>query len=160
MRAWLPAFILGVCPKGYHVWVARPFRILALDVGDRRIGIAVTDALGVTVQGRKTRTRQGLSEDMEHIRTLVAEDGVEEVVVGHPLRMGGEVGAQARKCEAFAQRLREVLGIPVMLWDERLTSFAAEQHLEELGLDWRRRRKHVDELSAVLILEDYLRQRS
>lgn len=140
--------------------VMRPPRILALDLGDRRIGIAITDALGVTVQGRKTRLRSSLAEDLEHIRSLVQADGVEEVVVGYPMHMDGEVGRQGHKCEIFAENLRKVLDVPVVLWDERLTSFAAEQHLEELGLDWRRRRKHVDELAATLILEDYLRRRS
>ena len=133
---------------------------MALDVGDRRIGIAVTDLLGVTVQGRPTRGRKNLEDDIEHIRNLVEEDGVGEVVVGHPLHMDGSRTRQTEKTEAFVQRLESVLSVPVVRWDERLTTFAAEQQLEELGLDWRKRRRHVDELAATLILEDYLGQRS
>ena len=131
-------------------------RTMALDVGDRRIGIAISDALGLTVQGRPTLTRTNVGADIEHIRRLVAENEVGRLVVGHPLHMDGASSPQSEKTEAFAERLKKVLPVPVALWDERLTSFAAEQHLEELGLDWRARRRHVDEVAAVLILEDYL----
>ena len=131
-------------------------RTMALDVGDRRIGIAISDALGMTVQGRPTLTRTNVEADIDHIRRLVTENEVGNLVVGYPLHMDGACSPQSEKTEAFAERLRKVLPIPVDLWDERLTSFAAEQHLEELGLDWRERRRHVDEVAAVLILEDYL----
>ncbi len=134
-------------------------RTMALDVGDKRIGIAVTDTLGVTVHGRPTRRRNSLSADVEHIRALVEEDGVVEVVVGHPRHMDGTRTRQTEKTEAFAGHLKTVLPVPVILWDERLTSFDAEERLEEMGLDWRHRRAHVDELAATLILEDYLGQR-
>jgi putative Holliday junction resolvase len=137
-----------------------PLRTMALDVGDKRIGIAVTDALGMTVQGRPTRRRKNLSADVEYIRALVEEDGVVEVVVGHPLHMDGARSRQTEKTEAFAEHLRTVLPVPVVYWDERLTSFDAEERLEEMGLGWRKRREHVDELAATLILEDYLRQRA
>ncbi len=129
---------------------------MALDVGDRKIGIAITDPLGMTVQGRPTLTRTRVEADIEHIRRLATENEVGQIVVGHPLHMDGTVSSQSEKTEAFAECLKRILPTPVALWDERLTSFAAEQHLEELGLDWRERRKHVDEVSAVLILEDYL----
>ena len=131
-------------------------RTMALDVGDRRIGIAISDALGMTVQGRPTLTRTNVEADIKHIRRLVTDNEVGHLVVGHPLHMDGSASPQSEKTEAFAERLKKVLPIPVALWDERLTSFAAEQHLEELGLDWRERRRHVDEVAAVLILEDYL----
>ena len=131
-------------------------RTMALDVGDRKIGIAITDGLGMTVQGRPTLTRTNVEADTEHIRHLVTENEVGRIVVGHPLHMDGASSPQSEKTEAFAESLKKVLPIPVALWDERLTSFAAEQHLEELGLDWRARRKHVDEVAAVLILEDFL----
>jgi putative Holliday junction resolvase len=129
---------------------------MALDVGDRRIGIAVTDALGMTVQGRPTRVRTRLDDDIEHIRELVEENSVAELVVGYPVRMDGSSSRQTAKTENFAKELKSALSIPIVFWDERLTSFTAEQRLEEMGLDWRKRRKHVDEFAATLILEDYL----
>jgi putative Holliday junction resolvase len=128
---------------------------MALDVGDRRIGMAITDALGVTVQGRPTLRRRTLERDIEQIRQVIQDEEVEEVVVGHPLHMDGASSPQSQKIEKFVESLRDAIGVRVVLWDERLTSFAAEQHLEELGLDWRARRKHVDEVAAILILEDY-----
>ncbi len=137
-----------------------PVRTMALDVGDKRIGIAVTDALGMTVQGRPTRGRKSLSADIEYIRALVEEDSVVEVVVGHPRHMDGTRTRQTEKTEAFAEHLKTALPVPVVFWDERLTSFDAEERLEEMGLGWRKRRDYVDELAATLILEDYLRQRA
>jgi putative Holliday junction resolvase len=131
---------------------------MALDVGDRRIGIAVTDALGLTVQGRPTFLRRSLAEDVGHIEDLVRENAVSLLVVGHPTHMDGARTRQTEKTEAFAERLRSALGIRVVLWDERLTSVAAEEQLGSMGLSWRKRRRHVDELAATLILEDYLRQ--
>ncbi len=131
-------------------------RTMALDVGDRRIGIAITDAIGMTVQARPTLIRTTLEQDIAHIRTLIEDDGVERLVVGHPRHMDGKASRQTRKTEAFVGQLEAVLDVPIVLWDERLTSFDAEQRLEEMGMDWRKRKKHVDELAAILILEDFL----
>jgi len=133
-------------------------RTLALDVGDKRIGVAITDRLGITVQGRPTLGRQDVETDIEQIRRLVEQEEVQKVVVGHPLHMDGRQSAQSQKVEAFAGRLQSAVDVPVVLWDERLTSFAAEQVLEELGMDWRSRRRHVDRMAATLILEDFLRE--
>lgn len=133
-----------------------PARILALDVGDRRIGVAATDRLGLTVQGLQTRTRRGLEDDVAYFRGLVETEGIGKVVVGLPLHMNGSESPQSRKVQVFADRLREKVPVPVVFWDERLTSFAAEQELEEMGMSWRRRRRHVDEMAATLILEDFL----
>ena len=136
-----------------------PGRTLALDVGDRRIGVAITDLLGVGVHPRPTYERTDLEADVEFIRRLAHREEVAEIVVGHPRRLDGSRSRQTEKTEAFAARLRAVVTVPVVLWDERLTSFAAEQHLESLGLDWRARRRRVDQVAAVLILEDYLTRR-
>lgn len=133
-------------------------RTLALDVGDRRIGVAITDRLGMTVQGRPTRRCQGVEADIEHFSQLVETEGVDRVVVGLPLHMDGRVSRQSTKVESFANRLRERIGVPVVLWDERLTTFAADLELEDAGLTWKERRKHVDQLAAALILEDFLRE--
>ena len=129
---------------------------MALDVGDRRIGIAITDAEGITVSVRPTRIRAGLERDIRHIRALIETDGVERLVVGMPRHMDGAPSRQTRKTAAFLDRLEHALPIPVIEWDERLTSFAAEQALEAMGLDWRKRRKHVDAMASTLILEDFL----
>ena len=133
-------------------------RTLALDVGDRRIGIAITDRLGLTVQGRPTRQRQGLDVDIEHIRGLIEEEGVRRIVVGLPLHMDGQESPQSLKTRAFAASLEEATDVPVLFRDERLTSFAAEEELRELGMSWQKRRKRVDEVAATLILEDFLKE--
>ena len=134
-------------------------RVMALDVGDKRIGIAISDALLLTAQGRPTLRRKDLKSDIEHLRKMAAENEVHEILVGRPLHMSGEESPQSQKVARFAEELRQVLGIPVVSWDERLTSFAAEQHLEEMGLNWRQRREHVDKIAAMIILQNYLDSR-
>lgn len=131
-------------------------RIMGLDVGDRNIGVAVSDSLLLTAQGRPTLRRTTWKADVDYLRRIVENDEVHTIVVGNPLHMGGQESAQSRKIARFAMKLSKTLGLPVILWDERLTSVAAEQHLEEAGLKWRERRKHVDKIAAMLILQDYL----
>ena len=134
-------------------------RVMALDVGDRRIGVAVSDSLLLTAQGRPTLQRTSWESDLRHLRQVVQEDEVHEVVIGQPLHMSGEQSPQSLKIDRFAEKLRKALKIPVVLWDERLTSFAAEEHLESMGMKWRERRKHVDRVAATLILQSYLDSR-
>lgn len=134
-------------------------RIMALDVGDRRIGIAVSDELGLTAQGRPTLKRLRVDQDIERIRKLAEEAGIDLIVIGNPIHMDGAESRQSQKVSRFADRVRKTLGMPVLLWDERLTSFAAEEHLRELGMNWRKRRALVDQVAAVFILESYLRER-
>ena len=129
---------------------------MGLDVGDRNIGVAVSDALLLTAQGRTTLRRSTLEADLHHLRQTAVENEVERIVVGNPLHMGGQASRQSKKVARFATKLSKTLGLPVILWDERLTSFAAEQHLEEAGLKWRERKKHVDKIAAMFILQDYL----
>jgi len=131
-------------------------RVMALDVGDKNIGVAVSDALLVTAQGRSTLRRTSWEADLQHLRKLVEDDEVSKIVVGKPLHMDGRDSPQSRKVAKFAMKLSKSLSLPVILWDERLTSFAAEQHLQEAGLNWRNRRKHVDKVAAMFILQDYL----
>ena len=133
-------------------------RTLALDVGDRRIGIAISDRLGLTVQGRPTLTRRDIDSDMAHILGLIEEEDVERIVIGLPLHLDGRASPQSLKTQAFAEQLETVAGVAVVLWDERLTSFAAEQELEEMGMTWQKRRGRVDEMAATLILEDFLKE--
>jgi len=129
---------------------------MALDVGDKNIGVAVSDALLMTAQGRSTLRRTSWEADLQHLRKLVEDDEVSKIVVGKPLHMDGRDSPQSRKVAKFAMKLSKSLSLPVILWDERLTSFAAEQHLQEAGLNWRNRRKHVDKVAAMFILQDYL----
>ena len=131
-------------------------RIMALDVGDKNIGIAVSDALQQTAQGRTTLRRTAWEADLAYLRKIIEENEVEKLVVGNPLHMDGRESAQGKKIAQFATKLSDTLGIPVTFWDERLTSFAAEQHLEEMGLNWRDRKKHVDRIAAMFILQHYL----
>jgi putative Holliday junction resolvase len=131
---------------------------MALDVGDKNIGVAISDAMLLTAQGKPTIKRTTPEADIERLRNLALENEVHEIVVGQPLHMNGKPSRQSRKTARFARHLQQATQIPVVFWDERLTSFAAEQHLEEMGLKWRQRREHVDKIAAMLILQSYLDQ--
>ena len=134
-------------------------RVMALDVGDKTIGVAVSDALLLTAQARSTIHRKNLQHDIETLRRLIEDDEVHQIVVGQPLHMDGKESRQSQKVRHFADELQKQLKIPIVFWDERLTSFAAEQHLEEMGLNWRKRRQHVDKIAAMIILQNYLDSR-
>lgn len=134
-------------------------RVMALDVGDKNIGVAISDALLLTAQARPTVRRKDLKSDIETLRRLAEENEVHEIVVGQPLHMDGKESPQSHKVARFAEHLHKALDLPVVFWDERLTSFAAEQHLEEMGLNWRKRREHVDKIAAMIILQNYLDSR-
>jgi putative Holliday junction resolvase len=131
-------------------------RIMALDVGDKNIGVAISDSLLLTAQGRPTVRRTSWEADVRELRRIAEEGEVERIVVGKPIHMDGRESPQSQKIGKFAAKLSKTLGLPVVFWDERLTSFAAEQHLEEMGLKWKERRKHVDKIAAMLILQSYL----
>src|SRR5215470_17410089 len=134
-------------------------RVMALDVGDRNIGIAISDALLLTAQSRPTLRRKDLQSDLEGIRQLSEKNEVHEIVVGQPLHMDGRESPQSQKVARFVEELHKVLDLPIVFWDERLTSFEAEQHLEQMGLKWRQRREHVDKIAAMIILQNYLDSR-
>jgi len=129
---------------------------MALDVGDKFIGVAVSDAMLLTAQGRPTIKRSNLESDLNRLRRIVEEDEVHEIVVGEPLHMDGRPSPQSQKVTRFARKLHDATQVPIVFCDERLTSFAAEQHLEEMGLNWRQRREHVDKIAAMIILQTYL----
>ena len=111
-------------------------RVMALDVGDKTIGIAISDSLLLTAQGRPTLRRTKLDNDLKHLQELAAENEVHQIVVGKPLHMSGDESPQSHKVARFARTLERSLELPVVFWDERLTSFAAEEHLEEMGLKY------------------------
>ena len=131
-------------------------RYLGLDVGDVRIGVALSDETATLASGLPTLKRVGPRRDMKAVATLVREHGVGEVVVGMPRRLDGTVGPQAEKVVLFMADLRASVGVPVVEWDERFTSVMATQALIEGGVSRRDRKKSVDQVSAVLILQNYL----
>ena len=136
-------------------------RILGIDYGRRRIGLAVSDEAGVLASPLPTYVR-GRSEkhDIAALTTLLGQHDVSAIVVGLPLNMNGSRGEMAQEAEAFANRMRQASGLAVELYDERLTSSEAERVLREADLPRRRRRGLRDSLSAVLILQGYLTRRS
>jgi putative Holliday junction resolvase len=131
-------------------------RILGLDVGSRRIGVAVSDPLGVTAQGLDTLQRRNKRYDFEHLQRVIQEYDVREIVVGLPLRMSGAQGIQSDKMQGFAEELRKRFRLPVHLWDERLTSAQANRLLRETEMSIKRRGEVVDQMAAVLILQSWM----
>lgn len=134
-------------------------RILGLDVGARRIGVAVTDPLGITAQGLETFERRNKKYDLQYFRRIIRDYEIKEIVVGLPLRMSGAEGVQAEKMQAFAEDLRKHFGLPVHLWDERLTSAEANRLLRETDLSIEKRAKAVDRMAAILILQGWMESR-
>jgi putative Holliday junction resolvase len=131
-------------------------RIMGLDVGDRRIGVAVSDPLGLTAQPLMTLVRTNRRQDLKSLLRLIRRYDCAEIVVGNPLHMSGDQSPQAAKAQAFAQMLREETGLPVHLWDERLTTTEAHRHLHAAGRPGSEHKAVVDQVAAVLILEGWL----
>lgn len=136
---------------------ARKPRYLGLDVGNRRIGVAVSDELGLTAQPVKTlERRSNRREDLRSLARLGRRFGVAGIVVGNPLHLSGEAGARAAKTQAFAAALGELTGLPIHLWDERLTTEEAHEILYKAGHARQKHRKVVDQVAATLILQSFL----
>ncbi|HEV2690083.1 MAG TPA: Holliday junction resolvase RuvX [Bryobacteraceae bacterium] len=134
-------------------------RVLALDLGKRRIGLALSDELGVTAQGLETLERTNIREDLARLSQLVAENNVTLLLVGNPLHMSGHEGRQTEHAREFGKRLRAATGLPVEFWDERLTTVEAQRVLRQSGISIEKRGKAVDRLAAVILLESYLDSR-
>jgi putative Holliday junction resolvase len=134
-------------------------RILALDLGSRRIGLAVTDELGITAQGLNTLERKNIRADLEYLRSILSRHGITEVVVGHPVHMSGDPSPRSRQAAEFAEQLRREFMLPVHLWDERLTSTEANRLLRENQASLRQRKQAVDRMAATLILQSFLESR-
>ncbi len=132
-----------------------PARILCLDVGDRRIGVAVSDPLGYTAQPLKTYQRVGYGPDTRHFAALAAQYQTDQVLCGLPRNMDGSQGGQAEKVRAFAAEL-EKAGLRIAFWDERLSTVTAEQALIQGGVRREQRREVVDKVAAAVILQAYL----
>jgi putative holliday junction resolvase len=136
-----------------------PGRILAIDYGSRRMGLAVSDALGITAQGLETLERKNKRSDFARLERAIRVHQVKEIVLGYPLRMSGEQSAQSQKVADFAEELRTRFQLPVHLWDERLTSAEANRVLREADLSIQKRAQAVDRMAAVLILQAFLQAR-
>lgn len=135
-------------------------RILALDFGTRRIGLAVSDPLGITAQGLPTLLRKNKKADLAHLTEVLVQHNIREIVVGLPLRLSGAESSSTEKARDFAELLRKEYSLPVHLWDERFTSVEANRVLRESEMSIRKRGEAVDRLSAVLILQAFLQRRS
>lgn len=133
--------------------------MLGLDVGSKTIGMAVSDLLGITAQGLPTYRRQNKRLDFEALERVIREYEVGEIVVGYPLRLSGAVGTASEKMSVFAEELRKKFGLPVHLWDERLTSAEANRVLRDSEMSIKRRGEVVDRLAAVLILQSWMDSR-
>ncbi len=131
-------------------------RVLALDVGKKRIGLAVSDELGLTAQGIDTLARTRVRQDLAALQQIAAQWDVHTLLVGIPLHMSGEESRQSEYTREFAERLSKALRLPVVFWDERLTSREAERLLRDGGASLLQSKQAVDRMSAVLILESYL----
>lgn len=133
-----------------------PARLLGLDVGNRRIGVAVSDELGLTAQPVLTLVRKKSRDDLRSLARLARKYGCREIVVGNPLHLSGEKSKQSEKTHAFAQLLSDETKLPVHFWDERLTTAEAHRILYQSGRPRAEHRNMVDQVAAVLILQDYL----
>jgi len=131
-------------------------RILALDLGKKRIGLALSDPLGISAQGLDTLQRSTIREDIAALDAIAREHQVQLVLLGHPLNMRGDEGRQAFYTRDFAQRLTERTGLAVRFWDERLTSKEAERVLKQSGISIEKRAKAIDRLAAVILLASFL----
>jgi putative holliday junction resolvase len=131
-------------------------RILALDYGTKRIGVALSDELGWTAQPLETFERRTLDRDLAHIQQLVNAHDVREVVIGLPLRLNGEEGPAVQAVHLFVDQLGEVLSVPIVLWDERMTTRSAEELLIAADVSRKKRKGVVDRIAAAILLQGYL----
>ncbi len=155
--AWVAAVGFKLEARSSKLEAAPHPRYLGLDIGNRRIGVAVSDELGLTAQPVLTlERRHNRRDDLRSLARLCRRFGVAGIVVGNPVHLSGDVSPQAVKTQAFAAELGELTGLPIYLWDERLTSREAHQILYEAGHARQEHRKVVDQVAAALILQSFL----
>ncbi|MNC19884.1 putative Holliday junction resolvase [compost metagenome] len=135
-------------------------RWMGLDYGDRRIGVALSDELGWTAQGHTVLERRKPEDDMEKLRRIAEEYNVTDIVVGLPKNMNGSIGPRGELCQVFAEELRANLGLPVFMWDERLTTVAAEKTLLSADVSRKKRKQVIDKMAAAIILQGYMDAKS
>lgn len=131
-------------------------RILGLDIGDKTIGIAISDPLGYTAQGITTIKRNSIKSDIEEIKKICDEYNVETIVSGLPKNMNGTLGPQSEKVIKLCDKINQAINIPIKMWDERLTTIAATRAMLEADLSRSKRKKIVDKVAATYILQGYL----
>ncbi|WP_419726902.1 Holliday junction resolvase RuvX [Terrisporobacter petrolearius] len=131
-------------------------RIMGLDIGDKTIGVAVSDLMGLTAQGVTTIKRVGKKKDIEEIKKIISEKQVNKIVSGLPKNMNGTVGPQGEKVRKFCELIKQETNLPIEFWDERLSTVAAERSLIEGNVRRENRKKVIDMLAAVIILQGYL----
>ncbi len=133
-------------------------RTMGLDIGSQTIGVAISDELGITAQGLKTLKRRSMEDDLKEIAIMVGQFEIEKIVVGLPKNMNGTLGKQAEIVLRWIEILTDKIPVPVVTWDERLSTVGASRILLEADLSRRKRKKVIDKLAAVLILQGYLDQ--
>ncbi|OAA82681.1 Holliday junction resolvase RuvX [Clostridium ljungdahlii] len=131
-------------------------RILGLDIGDRTIGVALSDPLGITAQGITTVRRKNQEKDIEELKSICEKYGVELIVSGLPKNMNGTLGPQSEKVLSFCKVIEQSIKVPIKMWDERLTTVAAHRAMIEGDLSRAKRKKIVDKMAAIYILQGYL----
>ena len=131
-------------------------RIMGLDVGDKIIGIAISDSMLMTAQGKKSLQNSSFEAVARQLRTLAEEYEVHQIVIGNPMHMNGKASRQGDKVMRFGGKLAKALDLPVVFWDERLTSKEAERVLKQSGISIEKRAKAIDRLAAVILLASYL----
>ncbi len=133
-------------------------RIMGLDIGSRTIGVAISDELGMTAQGLKTIKRRSMEEDLKEISLIIAQFKIDKIVVGLPKNMDGTIGKQAELIFQWIKAAKEKIYLPMVTWDERLSTVEASKILLEADLSRKKRKGVIDKLAAVLILQGYLNQ--
>ncbi|WP_368487743.1 Holliday junction resolvase RuvX [Clostridium sp. BJN0013] len=131
-------------------------RILGLDIGNKTIGVALSDPLGITAQGITTIRRKGEDKDIEELKAICDKYKVEIIVCGLPKNMNGTLGSQSEKVLKFCNIIEKVINLPIKMWDERLTTVAANRAMLEADLSRAKRKKIVDKMAATYILQGYL----
>jgi putative Holliday junction resolvase len=135
-------------------------RILAIDYGEKRIGLAVSDEMGITARGISVIVRKSKRADLDAIAAVISEYGAGAIVVGYPLRLDGSAGIQCGKVDRFIASLREIISVPVIAWDETLSTKEAEELMREAGVKRKKKRGMVDRIAAAVILQDYLNKQA
>ena len=135
-------------------------RIMGLDIGDKTIGVAVSDIMGIIAQGVKTIRRESKKKDIEELKNIIKERQVNKIVSGLPKNMNGTLGPQGEKVLKLCELIKEETGLEIDFWDERLTTVAAERSLIEGDVSRKKRKKVIDMLAAVIILQGYLDSKS
>ena len=131
-------------------------RILGLDVGSKTVGVAVSDELSLTAQGVTTLKRKGLHQDIKQLLRLIEEHRVEKIIVGLPKNMDGSLGPSAKMVLSLIEELRKSIDLPIVTWDERLSSVAAQRALLEADMSRKKRKRVIDKVAALIILQGYL----